>query len=788
MSDYDWAARYDFAQSALVAPRLASNGTVIPIWIDAHRFWYERRDESGRHLRVFDARTAAELLTVSVAQLAKEIGNALDATVDPDDVIIGNPKFDLETRKLRFEAFGTAYAFDLDRAELATAEKSDDLTWLASPDGGQALIVRDYNLWVRDLAEQKDRPLTVGGTIDNAYGLPPIAMRALADKQGGIRPDALWSPDGKWALTLQTDEREVPALPVADYAPTEGVRPTIRSNQTSLPGDPKVTEFRIIAIEVDTGRNVEARYPRLKAVRMNTTPFNANLVWWSADSRTAYFVEIERGESRAHVVAFDVATGATRIVFSEESDTYVEVSVIVYTPALIVPLPETNELIWYSERSGRGHLYLYDLVTGAMRHAITEGEWQVLDVLRVDARNRTVFFLAGDFHEDVSPYLSKPCSASIDGSDITILSSEPGEHRVWRPGDMSLVTKKLEGIDSEAVSGISPDGTYIIETVSDLDKLPTTYLRTKVGEEICVLEAATIDLPDGWTPPERVRCLAADGKTDTFGVLFKPLGFDPARTYPVIDYIYGGPQASNVPRGHFADGDVLGGSSYVEGAHLSSLGAFVLILDGRGTALRERAFRTASYRAAHTASNLEDHIAAIRQLAESRPQMDLNRVGLTGFSGGGYMTAIGALRFGDFFRVAVAGGGNYDQALFWHSWGERYHGEFAAAHYAEQAAKTYADGLVGKLLFIHGMLDGGCHPSALFQLTQALIEADKDFDTILMPRAGHEWTGYGLRRRWAYFAEHLIGEIPPAVKSFTLPIDSLLARVKRNAARPEVAQ
>jgi len=784
MSDISWIDRYDYAQAALSAVDLVTNGAVFPTWIDEQTFWYQRKDEDGEQFRLFNAQSAQEILVVRHSDLAAAIGPMLGASVDPEIVVITNPVFNLGSKTLQFLAYDQSYAWDWSNATLEKIDKSADLLWLASPDGAQALMMEDCNLAVLDKATGEKRALTTDGITANAYALPPLAQRGLAAKSGGAIPEALWSPDGQWIFTVQTDERHVPNLALADYAPMEGVRPLVKDNKTSLPGDPKVTEYRMLAIEAATGRQIEARYPRVNAVRMNTTPLAAKLAWWSADSTTAYFVDIERGERRAHVVAFDVATGATRVVFSEENDSYVEVSVIVYTSALITPLPETNELIWYSERSGRGHLYLYDLATGTARHPITCGDWQVLDVLKVDAVNRQVFFMAGNITQDASPYLAKPCVASIDGGEIRVLSDEPGEHRIWQPGELALMLKKLEGLDPSRMSGISPANAFFIETVSNIDTLPVTYLRRMDGSEICVLEHARSHLPDAWTPPERICCKAADGVTDVYGVLFKPLGYDAARSYPVIDLIYGGPQTSFVPRGHLSDGDLMSASAYTDAAQLAALGAFVVILDGRGTAQREQAFRVASHGAAHTASNLEDHVAAIRQLAQDTPQMDLDRVGLTGFSAGGYMTVHGALRFDDFFKVCVAGGGNYDQALFWHSWGERYHGAFDAEHYTVQAAKTYASGLQGKLFLVHGMLDSGCHPAAFFQLSQALIEQDKDFDMLALPRAQHEWTGYGTRRRWGYFAEHLIGEKPPQLASFTLPLDRIFERAAKNAKPP----
>ena len=781
MTSPSWAERYAFAQAAIYAASRAANGAVYPVWLDDNHFWYERRGQDGAEYCIVDAATGARRVAVTRTAIAAALSERVGTAVDPEQLIVSNLRFDLARDRLAFQAYGEAYEFALGKAELVSVEKQADVNWLPSPDPQSALVLRDGNLWLRDVGTGHERRLTTDGCALYAYGEPPAAMRGLRARAGNALPEALWSPDGRWVFTLQTDDRHVPELSLAEYAPVDGLRPKIHANRTSLPPDPKVTEFRMIAIEAATGRQVEARYPRLSAVRMNTTPFSSSLAWWSADSQTAYFVDIERGEQKAHVVAFDAASGATRVVFSEETESYVEVGVNVYTPALTAALPETNELVWYSERTGRGHLYLYDLVTGALRNPISEGDWQVAEILRVDAKRREVIFLAAGIGEDEGPYVAKPCIASLDGGGVRVLSAEPGQHLIWRGDDMGLLMKRLEGLDPSIVSGLSPTGDHFVETVSTVQDMPRTILRRRDGGEVAVLETGSAELPEGWIWPEPFKCLAADGRTETFGLLFKPLGYDPARRYPVIDYIYGGPQISNVPRSSFADGG-MGWTAYLEGMHLSALGAFVLILDGRGTAQREQAFRTASHRAAHTASNLEDHVAALRQLAQERPQMDLERVGITGFSGGGYMAAHAALRFGEVFKVAVAGGGNYDQALFWHSWGERYHGAYDAEHYATQAAKTYAAGLTGKLMLVHGMMDEGCHPAALFQLVQALIEANKDPDLVLLPRAGHDWTGYGMRRRWDYLATHLIGEVPPPTEPFRRPFDDLMERVAANAA------
>jgi dipeptidyl aminopeptidase/acylaminoacyl peptidase len=780
----DWRSRYATIQLLLGRhDELVANGAVYPRWIEGRDiFWYERQTSNGTEYRIVDAHDGTNRLAFRFDTIAKALEDRFETGIDRDLLMLRGLQLFVEPDRATFEAYGMFFEFSGNG--LKTAPKAHDRNWAKSPDGKWAVFNRDSNLWLREIAPGRERALTSDGTDTNAYGDKPAASRVLRTVLGGTPPEGLWSPDSKYFFTLQTDDRQVPDLVVTNFVPEKVLRPEVAANKTSLPSDPEITKFRVLAIDIATGRQIEAQHPPLSAVRMNDTPFAAGLAWWGKDSSTAYFVNIERGEKNAHLFAFDIATGETQVVFSERSETYVELSVIVYAPALVIPLPDSGEVIWYSERLGRGHLFLYDLLTGEMKKPITSGEWQVREVLHVDTARREIFLLAGGLEPGEDPYLTRPCLVGIDNGKLKVLSPAPGEHLVWRSNDFGLGSLAASGTDTRQISGMSPSGDFFVETVGEIDRLPETVLRARDGRQISIIERAEIRrLPKTWRWPEAVSLKAADGETSVYGLLFEPADYDPSKSYPVIDFIYGGPQISFVPKIAFADESATG--TLLEAAAYAALGAFTLVLDGRGTACRERKFREASYGAIHTASNLEDHITAIRQLGARYPAMDLQRVGITGFSGGGYMTAIAALRFGDFFKVAVAGGGNYDQALFWHAWGERYHGPFEAEHYRVQAAKTYASGLQGKLLLIHGLMDSGCHPAALFQLIQALIEENKDFDLVVLPKARHEWTGYGTRRKLDYLTTHLFGATPPQDIKIALPYDGLLKRFAANAIPPE---
>jgi dipeptidyl-peptidase-4 len=780
-SERTWEERIAFAQTALLLEGQVRNGSPVPTWIDEECFWYcHDLHGGGVEYRVIRAEDGAALLTVSRGSVAALLQRNLEVQVDESELILFDITFDVPAARMEFTAFGSRYCLSVEDGSLEQRPADQPRQGIAASAGALAFL-QDHNLWV--VEGDAERALTRDGDEFFAYADVPYSGRGLRAMLNDASPEALWSPDGQWLFTVQTDDRSVPDNPFVEYVPEGFGRPRVHPNKTSLPIDARVTEFRLVMIEAETGRQKEIRYPRIPAVRMGGTIFSAGLAWWAKDSRRAYFVDIERGEKAAHLVEIDVATGQTRKVFSELSETYVEVSANVYTPSFIRHLPATDELIWYSERSGRGHLYLYDLETGTCKRAITKGEWQVREVLQVDIENRVVFLMAGGIAPDEIPYICKPVRVSLDEDDLKILSDAKGHHHVWAPDEMALMLKRLEGFDPKKISGFSPSGKYFIEIVSGIDAMPETNLRTSQGDLVAVLARAEAPLPSGWQDPMPVECLAADGATLLHGLLFKPFGYEDGRKYPLIDLIYGGPQIEFTPYAGFASGH-FNSRTFLDAVHLSAIGSFVLILDGRGTAAREAAFRTESYGKTQLASNLEDHVHVIRTLAAERGDVDLDRIGLTGFSGGGYMAAMGALRFGDVFKVSVAGGGNYDQGLFWHAWGERYHGLFDASLYAEQAARTYAGGLSGKLLLVHGLMDGGCHPSMLFGLVQALIDADKDVDLVLLPRVGHEWSAYGLKRRLVYFIEHLLGEPIPRVPQFENTIDQRRDRFVANQSVP----
>jgi dipeptidyl-peptidase 4 len=746
-------ARYQRAAEiqAANAHRWILNENFVPHWIPGRdQFWYKRELPEGHRFTMVDAATGAKADAFDHAHLAKALGAMTGKSFDPGALPLYNVTIDADG-VIRFTTLGQAWRFD--HAESLHEDAAPRGNYAMSPDGKLGIFSKDSNLWVEDMRTGAQTQLTFDGQTYYVYGAPPAARAASSPT-----PYVVWSPDSKRIFTAQTDDRNVLDLPMIDFAPEEGVRPMVFHTRAAWPGDASVTTFRLVIIDISAGRQTAIRHPPVPAVRMNDSPMEGNRVWWGADSKVAYFVDVERGEKTVHVAAVDAASGEVHELFAEKSDTYVELGSDVYEPPSIRPLPKSNELIWYSERSGWAHLYLYSLATGKLIRPLTCGNWLVRNILGVDENRREVYVSVAGRTPRKNLYYREIAKVNLDTGVMKVLSASDEDHEVLEQGGISNEEADLEviaGADPKSLVGFAPSGNYFVETVTTASMPAKTVLRDREGRLIAALEAGDASrVPRFWRWPQPVSLTAADGKTEINGLVFKPSDFDPAKKYPVIDYIYGGPQIAYVPTS-FARG------AYLEAASLAELGFVTVMIDGRGTAQRSRAFHTASYGKVETASNLEDHIAGIRRLSAADPAIDGSRVGIVGFSAGGYMAASAMLRYPDFFKVGIAAGGNHDQRLFWSTWGERYEGYPVGENYQQQANVTYAGNLKGKLLLVHGLRDIGVHPAAVFQLEQALIDRNKDFDLLLFPRSHHDIPGYGTRRTWDYFVTNLAGETTP---------------------------
>lgn len=757
--------RYERArlfEQATLTKTMVRNAALYPKWIgESDTFIYERETKSGKEYRLISADDGVDEPAFDHAALSEALSESSGNAIDAKDLPINQVNVSLSPARIEFDAFGKHWLFH-EQKNLCEEISAHAPNWLVSPDGEKAVFVRDFNLWIRDLNSGQEKALTTDGERYYAYGSMPervdIASEFSPPLPYAPLPQALWSPNSQKLLTFQTDERKVLPLPVTAYVPKgDNIRPQTSFPRYALPGDKHIAEYRMLVLDVGSERAIEAQYPKVLDTGVMPGPIMRQRVWWSKDGHTAYFVDMSRCEKQALVVALDTQNGMTRVLFEESSETFIDLNLMNEEPCSLLPIPESNELIWFSERSGWAHLYLYDLNSGECKHPITEGQWLVREVLGFDAKRRDVYFQAAGRVTDRDPYYREICRANIDTGEIFTLASSDHDYVMHRSGGRDVFSAGAFGRDVSGVSGLAPTGNYFVTTRTRVDQSSVSELRCRDGLMVMELDTAdTTNLPEGWRWPEPVKLLSADGKTDIYGVVFRPTDFDPGKKYPVIDYALGLSIISLAPKGAFFS-DSISAVCYPAAA-LAELGFIVVIIDGRGTTFRSKSFHDESYGQLLKASNLEDHIAGITQLGKRYSYMDLDRVGITG-PGGCNAPAYGLLAYPDFYKVGVACS-IFDTRLALGF--ESYRGQSDDDGDEHMVLGSLASNLKGKLLLIHGMLDNFFQTAGMFQLVDALARTNKKFDMLVLPNGGHMFReGYPLCRAWDYMVTHLQGSEPP---------------------------
>lgn len=776
-TEQDMSDRYERAQKLLQglwSNTVVLNDTLIPHWIEkTDCFWYDRESKDGKEFRLVDAKEKTNNVAFDHTSLANTLAQAAGQTVDGLDLPITKLEFSLSPLQLRFSAFGKRWIFNEKQHTCQQIEFHPD-DWLISPDGKKAAFVKDNNVWLQDITTGEEKALTHDGESLYGYASAPTAWWGSKITTNSM--EALWSPDSKRLFTLQVDTRLVKNFSVVQHVPQDGsLRPIVSERRIAYPDDSHIDEYRFLVIEIDSGRQQEVNYRRCPVFRNAAGFFTSGNGWWGEDSRHAYFVDLERGDRLARLVEFDSHSGATKILIEEESPgTCFKLHLDSHTPSLLMPVPGSSEVIWYSERSGWAHLYLYDLNTGKLKHPITEGDWLVRDVLHYDIDRRELFIQTAGRIKGQNAYYRDICRVQIDTCELVPIQSGNHETIVFDP--MSEMAQNLKITkDIAGGGGVSPNSCYVVTTCSRPDNIPVSYLLDRDGNQLLELETADVSgLPDGWQWPEPVTLLAADGKTDIYGVVFRPSNFSPDSTYPIIDVSWNHEEGCHYPAGSFGNNS-LAGYLYLSPAALAELGFVVVFILGRGTSSRHRKFSENECPWLPSSHNQADRIAGTQQLAESYPYIDLNRVG----AGGPFMSTTvalsGLLGASDFYKVGVSDCPMADPRVMPAFFGEAY-GEPPGSSANQQAAlHTLAKNLKGKLLLMNGMLDLNVH--ATFRIIEGLRQANKDFDLLLLPNDGHTMSSYSNRRAWDYFVKHLRGLEPPTEFKLVNGIDVLMKKV-----------
>ena len=728
----DYARAESFLATA--TSRLVFGASVQPNWIPGGAFWYRNTVPDGAEFILVDPTAATRAHAFDHERLATALGAATDTTWSPLSLPFRtfelSPAGDALTARVGDERLRC----DLRAYTCAPTRppRPSDPNAIISPDGAKAAFIRDHNLWLRDLETGAETPLTTDGAEDYGYA---------TNNAGWIKRDSpvlLWSPDSKMIATFQHDARGVGMMHMAT---TNVGHPELASWKYPLPGDSLIFRISRVVIHLDG--------PRVVPLRMPPDPHRSSITdhiagpggvlldaEWSADGSLLAFVSNSRDHKHAELRVADPGTGGVRDVLEETGENFFESGSSTVNWRVLM---ESNEVIWFSRRHNWGHLYRYHLTTGELLGRITTGDWNVRRLLRVDEDTRTLY-LTGTGREPGDPYFQYLYRIGMDGTGLELLTPDSANHAV----------------------SLSPTGNLFVDSYSTPVEPPVTVLRDLDGEVVMELERAEISrlAESGWQPPEPFTVKARDGETEIHGLMYKPTHFDPSRSYPVVNYLYPGPQSGSVGSRSFR-------ASRGDKQAIAELGFIVVEVDAMGTPGRSRAFHD-TYYGDMGDNGLPDQVGMIRQLGERHPWMDLDRVGIWGHSGGGFASTAGILRYPDFYKVAVSQAGNHDNRNYEDDWGEKWQGLLetypdGTTNYDNQANQLLAEKLRGKLLLAHGTMDTNVPVYSTLLVVDALIAADKDFDLVMMPNRGHGFGNepYMMRRRWDYFVRHLLGVEPP---------------------------
>ena len=643
-----------------------------------------------------------------------------------------------------------SYKIDAETLEIIEEELPDETRpsvnylEIVSPNKKKSIYIKNYNLWIRDLTTKKTKQLTFNGYKDYGYA---------TNNAGWIkndRPVLKWSNDSKTITTFRQDSRKVGEM----YLTTTNVgHPNLQKWKYALPGDENIFEIERIFINVESGKISKFKMGR-DFQRSTTTDHIAG--WdgtlldanFSKDGKKLAFISSSRDHKEAHLQIADVNTGNIKSVYKEVSKTYFESGVSGENWRVLF---NSNEFLWYSEKDNWGHLYLHDLSNGNLKNRITSGEWLVRDVLHVDESTREIFFTGGG-KEKGNPYHIYLYKVNFDGSGLVCLTPEKGTHRI----------------------NASDDWKYFTTTFSTTENSPVTLLKNRNGETLKEINRVDISelLENNWQQPIEFSVKARDNETDVYGLLYLPSFYNENHNYPVLNYIYPGPQSGSIGNYGFS-------VARRDFQALAELGFIVIGVDAMGTPGRSKSFHDAYY--GNMGDNgLPDNIKAIKDLSKIYKGMDTERVGIWGHSGGGFASTRAILEYPEFYDVAVSSSGNHDNRNYEADWGEKWQGlleytdeniddgdtnyDFKQTNYDNQANQLLAKNLKGKLMLAHGNLDDNVPPYSTLLVVDALIKENKDFDLIIFPNKRHgygDMNNYFTRKKWDYFVKHLKGIEPP---------------------------
>lgn len=691
-------------------------------WIgQTHAFWYVRHTPEGDFYQLVDADSRERSLLFNHDSLAVALRTASGREVRPGGLGLRRLSVSDDRKTLDFEFAGRRWHYRLEgnalecRGDVPAPRKGrhwmevDDEKGgrpVTSPDGKWVAYVRENNVWVREKATGRERQLSYDGTIGFYYS-------------SYIR----WSPDSRKLVSYKLRPAEKRYVYYVESSPSDQLQPRLHKQEYAKPGD-ELT-FKVPCIfHVETGKAV------VPSTELFSHQYALHAPQWTADSKHIIFDYNERGHKVYRVLECSAETGEVRPIIEETHDKYVN-----YTRYFRHNLADGRHIIWMSERDNWNHLYMYDRTTGRPTHQITKGEWYVREVLRVDEENKWIYFSANGVNRDEDPYHIRYYRIGFDGRNMEDLTPAKGMHSARFSADMA----------------------YLVDVCSTAEVPPVAVLRSGTdGRKVMSLEKADISRLEaaGWRKPEVFSAKGRDGKTDIWGLIYRPSNFSPDKRYPIVEYIYQGPGSQYVPKSFISyDWNM---------SSLAELGFIVVMVDGMSTSFRSREFENVCYQNLQDAG-LPDHMAWLRAAARKYPYMDIDRVGIFGASAGGQESTNAVLLHPDFYKAAYSACGCHDNRMDKIWWNELWMGYPVGEQYRKSSNVENAHLLRRPLMLVVGELDDNVDPASTMQVADALIKARKDFELVVLPGAGHTMGElFGERKRFDFFVRHLMGVTPPS--------------------------
>ncbi len=710
---------YQRADTASKWNELATHHQLKATWLTDSTFWYKTNGTDGISYKLVSTTEKKKKQLFDKKALLEHYNKMFNSKQDLKTFEPKKLKVSKNAKQLYFEAKGFRCTYWIEKDSLAKGkkvEKKKHSYWakskdeldnepVLSPDSLWKAYIKDYNVYIQNVKSKDEFQLSFNGSAGDLYS---------AFLQ--------WSPDSKSLATFKVRQHKKRHFYMIESSPKDQLQPKLHTREYLKPGD--VVPIRRPALFSIANK---------KQIPIETQPFEhqyyAGSLKWRKNSTAFTFEFNERGHQKYQVLKVDATNGALTVLAEEKSKTYVE-----YIQNRRWDLNDGEEMIWKSERDGWFHFYLIDGNTGKIKKQITKGDFYVREIIHVDEQKREMIFSANGAEKGADPYLLQYFRIKLDGSKMKCITPEEAYHTTWFNKSKSLFVDKYSRVDLP----------------------PVTVLRdSKSGKKIMTLEESDIDglKKKGWQMPEVFSAKGRDGKTDIWGIIYRPSNFDPNKKYPILEYIYAGPGRNHVPKSFFAYDWKF--------SSIAELGFIVVQIDGMGTGYRSKAFADVAWKNLMDAG-LPDRMKWIKAAAKKYPYMDTNKVGIYGGSAGGQSSTAAVLQYPDFYKVAVSACGCHDNRMDKIWWNELWMGYPVDKCYKENSNVTHAKKLRGKLMLILGELDDNVDPSSTLQVVDALIKADKEFEFVMLPGAGHTLGGkFGERKRRDFFIKHLMGFDPP---------------------------